>query len=248
MTPGNGVSIPVLGGTAILLELKHSCPCLFQHAYSESKVDSPFYQKKSVFQKPWKDVAENNGVMSGTIFNCTLLPNTGFMGWVALLTWLSPGKGQVHSPSWPAISASWTVHPGTKFLHLVYSYPSFLKETPFIPRALQTIFFRTAELKVKNECHLPLSASFYLSPLIHSHCLLLKQGDACLLGMDSFFGCLATYRVSWWLVYLVVPSEGKRIHLWSAVPCGRKRSHWFVQTNYQLEGSFEKVLQFHMQA
>ena len=50
MTPGNGVSIQYWG-TAILLELKHSCPCLFQHAYSESKVDSPFYQKKSVFQK-----------------------------------------------------------------------------------------------------------------------------------------------------------------------------------------------------
>lgn len=171
MTPGSGVSIQYWG-TAILLELKHSCPCLFQHAYSESKVDSPFYQKKSVFQKPWKDVAENNGVLSGTIFNCTPLPNTGFME-AELLWWHGWAlvKVKVHSPSWPAISASWTAHPGKKFLHLVYSYPSFLKKLLSYPRALQIIFFRTAELKMKNECHLPLSASFYLSPLIHSHCL-----------------------------------------------------------------------------
>ena len=105
MTPGDGASIQCWG-TAVLLELRHSCSCLFQHAYSENKVDSPFYQKKSVFQKPWKDVAKSNGVMSGTIFNCTPLPNTGYME-AELLWWRGWAlvKVKVHSPSWSAISA-----------------------------------------------------------------------------------------------------------------------------------------------
>lgn len=171
MTPGDGVSIQCWG-TEVLLELRRSSPC--QHVYSENKVDSPFIQSRSVFQKHWKDVAKSNsalGQMSGTMLNCTPPPNTGYME-VKLLWWHGWAlvKLRIHSRSRHLISAYWTVQPGTKFLNLVCLTP-ISKETPFIHES-PTNHLLQKDRAQSTEQHLPLSASHLsLSPVDHSHCL-----------------------------------------------------------------------------
>lgn len=182
--------------------------------------------------------------MSGTVFNCTPLPNTGCME-AELLWWHDWAlvKVKVHSPSWPAISASWTVHPGTKFLCLVYSYPV-LKKLLSYPRACKPSSSEQQSSKWRMN-----AISLYQPPFISPHWSIvtasLSKAKRCLPTWHGLFlWLLGHLPVSWWLVYLVVPSEGKSIRLWSAVPCGRKRRHWSVQTNYQLEGALRRFFSF----
>lgn len=242
MTPGDGVSIQCWG-TEVLLELRRSSPC--QHVYSENKVDSPFIQSRSVFQKHWKDVAKSNsalGQMSGTMLNCTPPPNTGYME-VKLLWWHGWAlvKLRIHSRSRHLISAYWTVQPGTKFLNLVCLHP-FLKKRLSYTRALQTIFFRKTELKVQNSISL-YQPPIYLSLQWTIVTASLSKAKRCLPAWHGLFPWSFGHLPGDPMAILLRCHQRERTSTCaSTVPCGRRGIcvNWFVWTNYQLEGALRK--------
>ena len=156
-------------------------------------------------------------------------------------------KVKVHSPSWPAISASWTVHPGTKFLRLVYSY-LVLKKLLSYPRACKPSSSEQQSSKWRMN-----AISLYQPPFISPHWSIvtasLSKAKRCLPTWHGLFLWLLGHLPGVLMASLLSGAIRGKEHplvvcsaMWEeekTLICANKLPTW---------GSFEKVLQFHVQA